>query len=69
MQPALHRAAAALCAQLALGYFVPLCLTAVAILARVRVRNWPFHGLLCSALCACMHCMGSGGVHCPCEEA
>ena len=41
LQPALHKAAAALSAHLALGYFVPFCLTSVAILARVRVRTNP----------------------------
>lgn len=38
VQAAVHKAAASLSAQLALSFFVPLCLTAVAILARVRVR-------------------------------
>ena len=37
LQPAIHKAAAALSAQLALSFFMPLCLTAFANLARLRV--------------------------------
>lgn len=37
VQAAVHKAASSLSAQLALSFFVPLCLTALAILARVRV--------------------------------
>ncbi|CAL8470705.1 g10247 [Coccomyxa elongata] len=37
VQTAAHKAASALSAQLALTFFMPLCLTAIAILARVRV--------------------------------
>ncbi|BDA45714.1 hypothetical protein COCOBI_07-5010 [Coccomyxa sp. Obi] len=37
VQTAVHKAASALSAQLALTFFMPLCLTAIAILARVRV--------------------------------
>ena len=39
LQPAVHKAAAALSAQLAMSFFMPLCLTAFANLARVRVNN------------------------------
>ena len=37
--PALRKAAAALSAQLALTFFVPLCLTGLAIMARVQVQS------------------------------
>lgn len=39
VQTAVFKAASALSAQLALTFFMPLCLTAIAILARVRVRQ------------------------------
>ena len=41
LQPAIHKAAAALSAQLALSFFMPLCLTAFANLARLRVSTHP----------------------------
>lgn len=39
VQAAVHKAASALSAQLALTFFMPLCLTAIAILARIRVSQ------------------------------
>ncbi len=39
VQTAAHKAASALSAQLALTFFMPLCLTAIAILARVQVSQ------------------------------
>ena len=54
MLPAVHAGAAQLLAQLGMTYFMPFCLSALAMLARIQVIS-PFL-LLSPDACCTMHC-------------